>query len=46
MDENLVTVYQLLGSRPDPLTPDQFQHLLDQQLPTLAWWPFGGNYRS
>jgi NAD(P)-binding Rossmann-like domain len=44
MDENLVTVYQLLGSRPDPLTPDQFQHLLDQQLPTLAWWPFGGNY--
>ena len=44
MERNLVTVYQLLGARQTPLTPDQFLDLLRTQLPTLHWWPFGDAY--
>jgi hypothetical protein len=43
MQYNLVTVYQLLGSN-QTWTPDQFQQVLEQQLKSLAWWPFGENY--
>lgn len=44
MQENLVTVYQLLGPTAQPYTPDQFAAILAKELPALDWWPFGTNY--
>ncbi|MGA9866547.1 MAG: NAD(P)-binding protein [Acetobacteraceae bacterium] len=44
MEYNLVTVYQLLGVTDEKWTPDQFQKLLEEQLKTLTWWPFGEAY--
>lgn len=44
MEYNLVTVYQLLGTTDHKWTPDQFQKMLEEQLKTLKWWPFGEAY--
>jgi hypothetical protein len=44
MDENLVTVYQLLGTSSPPLTPDEFEDILKSDLSDLAWWPYGIEY--
>ncbi len=44
MEYNLVTVYQLLGVTEQKWTPDQFQKVLEEQLKTLNWWPFGKDY--
>jgi NAD(P)-binding Rossmann-like domain len=44
MEYNLVTVYQLLGTTDQKWTPDRFQKLLEEQLKTLKWWPFGEAY--
>lgn len=43
MEYNLVTVYQLLGSG-QVWTPEHFQEVLEQQLESLEWWPFGEDY--
>jgi hypothetical protein len=45
MKENLVTVYQLLGPETNPYTPQQFTSILEKELPTLDWWPFGTQYK-
>lgn len=44
MKENLVTVYQLVGPQTVPYTPAQFAEILNGEIPTLDWWPFGTNY--
>ncbi|MEO1624285.1 MAG: NAD(P)-binding protein [Bacteroidota bacterium] len=44
MDENLVTVYQLLGPESDPLSPKEFEAILRKELAELYWWPFGDDY--
>ena len=44
MEYNLVTVYQLIGVTDQKWTPDRFQKLLEEQLKTLQWWPFGDDY--
>ncbi len=44
MEYNLVTVYQLLGVTDQKWTPEQFQNVLEKQLKTLKWWPFGEDY--
>lgn len=44
MDENWVTVYQLLGPRDLAWTPAKFIDVLNKELRTLAWWPYGTDY--
>jgi hypothetical protein len=44
MTHNLVTVYQLVGETPTPVTADFFDKILNEQLSNSDWWPFSGNY--
>ena len=44
MEENIVTIYQLLGPTSTPWTPADFQEVLERQLRISSWWPYGENY--
>jgi hypothetical protein len=44
MEENIVTIYQLLGPTSTPWTPADFQEVLERQLRTSSWWPYGDQY--
>jgi hypothetical protein len=44
MAYNLVTVYQLLGEAKPPLSSNEFEKILNQQLTNSDWWPFSTEY--
>ena len=44
MDENLITVYQLLGPKEVPYDAAHFAKILAQDLAILDWWPYSTDY--
>ena len=44
MDENLVTVYQIVKSVENPPSKEKFQQYLNRYIAELDWWPYGTDY--
>jgi len=44
MDENLVTVYQIVKSMENPPTKEKFLQYLNHYIAELDWWPYGTDY--
>lgn len=44
MEENLVTVYQIVKTVEHPPSPLKFRQYLEYYLTELEWWPYGADY--